>query len=152
MKMKMKKSIKYLLFAGIAAIIIIGGIGLYMYYMPHRDVQGEKASYTVEAEQLVNDFMNNQTESNAKYLDKVVVVSGTVAEISEDQLKQKVVLLETEKAGVNCTFMAETNSNAEKLTVGDKVNIKGIVRMGASYDEDLDMAEYAILEKCDIIK
>ncbi|MCF6367064.1 MAG: OB-fold putative lipoprotein [Bacteroidales bacterium] len=148
----MKKSVKYLLFVGIVTIIIIGGIGLYMYYMPHRDVQSEKASYTVKAEQFVNDFMNNISESNAKYLDNVVIVSGTVSEISEDQLKQKVIVLKTENSGVSCTFIKETNANAEKLSAGNQVKIKGIVRMGASYDEDLDLAEYAILEKCDIVK
>lgn len=148
----MKKSIKYLVFAAIAAILIVGSIGLYMYYMPHRDVQGEKASYTIEAEQLVNEFMSKPDESNSKYLDKVIEISGTVEEITEDQLNQKVVLLKTANSGVNCTFTAETNSNAKKLSIGDKVKIKGIVRLGASYDEDLDLTEYAIIEKCDIIK
>ena len=147
----MKKNVKYLLIAAIAIIVIGGSIGLYMYNMPHRDVQGEGASYTVEADQFVNEFMDNITESNAKYLDNVVIVSGTVAEISEDQLKQKVILLKTEISGVSCTFTIETNANTEKLTEGSKVKIKGIVRMGASFDEDLDLAEYAILEKCDII-
>ncbi len=148
----MKKSVKYLLFTGIAGLIIAGSIGLYMFYMPHRDVQGEKASYTIEAEQFVTEFMNNISESNAKYLDNVVIVSGTVSEINEDQLKQKVVVLKTANSGVGCTFIEATNANAEKLSEGDKVKIKGIVRMGASYDEDLDLAEYAILEKCDIVK
>jgi len=148
----MKKSVKYLLFAGIAGLIIAGSIGLYMFYMPHRDVQGEKASYTIEAEQLVNEFMDNMAASNAKYLDNVVIVSGTVSEINEDQIKQKVVVLKTANSGVSCTFVDATNANAEKLSVGDEVKIKGIVRMGASYDEDLDLSEYAILEKCDIIK
>lgn len=148
----MKKSVKYLLFAAVAGIIIAGSVVLYMFNMPHRDIQGEDAKYTVKAESFVNEFMTNLNESNAKYLDNVVLVSGTVGEISEDQLNQKVVLLKTDKAGVNCTFTKETNKNAETLSVGDNVKIKGIVRMGASYDEDLDMAEYAILEKCDVVK
>ncbi len=148
----MKKSVKYILLVVVAGVIIAGSVILYMFNMPHRDVQGEDAKYNVEAESFVNDFMTNLNESNAKYLDNVVVVSGTVSEISEDQLKQKVILFKTEKAGVNCTFTAETNENANKLSIGDKVKIKGIVRMGASYDEDLDMSEFAILEKCDIVK
>ncbi len=148
----MKKSIKVLLIAILAGILIAGGIILYMYNMPHRDVIGEDAKFNIEAEQFVNEFMTNTSESNAKYLDNVVEVSGTVAEINEDQLKQKVVLLKAGNSGVNCTFTLETNSAAENLSIGDKVKIKGIVRMGASYDEDLDLAEYAILEKCNITK
>ncbi len=148
----MKKSVKILLIVVVFGILSVGGTILYMFNMPHRDVQGETAKYTIEANKFVNEFMDNSEASNAKYLDNVVVVSGTVAEISEDQLKQKVILLKTDKAGVNCTFTAETNVNANKLSAGDKVKIKGIVRMGASYDEDLEEAEFAILEKCNIIK
>lgn len=148
----MKKNVKLILLAVVVIAIIGGGYAYYMFNMPHRDIQGEDATFTVEAESFIKEFMESPTESNAKYLDNVVVVTGTVAEISEDQLKQKVILLKTSNSGVNCTFMAETNENANKLKVGDKVKIKGIVRMGASYDEDLDLAEYAILEKCDIKK
>ena len=150
--MKMKKSVKYLLFAGIAGLIIGGSIILYMLNMPHRDVQGEKAAFTVEANQFVNEFMDNEAESNTKYIDQIVIVSGTVLEISEDLLNQKVVLLKAEKSGVSCTFFKESNSNVEKLSIGDKVKIKGKVNSGASYDEDMDLEEYANLEKCDIVK
>ena len=148
----MKKNVKIVLIVIAAMAVIGGGYGLYLFNMPHRDVQGEDASFTIEAESFVEEFMKTPTESNAKYLDNVVVVSGTISEISEDQLKQKVVLLKTSNSGVSCTFMVETNKNANNLKVGDKVKIKGIVRIGASYDEDLELAEYAILEKCDILK
>lgn len=136
---------------GIAGILVIAAVGMYMYYMPHRDVQSENAAFTLDAGQLVNEFTNGPAESNAKYLDQVIIVSGTVAEITEDALLQKVVLLKADNSGVSCTFMKETNENAVKLKPGDQVKIKGIVRLGASYDEDLDLAEYAILEKCDIV-
>jgi len=148
----MKKVVKYGLIIGGVGIAIGISIFLYMFYMPHRDVQGEKESFAVEANQLVNEFLSDVNASNAKYLDKVVVVSGEVKEISEDQLKQKVVTLKTDKAGVNCTFTAETNANAESIKVGENVKIKGVVRLGASYDADLDLTEFAILEKCDLIK
>ncbi len=64
----------------------------------------------------------------------------------------KVVLLKENgmKAGVSCTFMEHTNENAEKLKKDDSVTIKGIIRAGARYDEDLEFYEDVILEKCDV--
>lgn len=148
----MKKTVKYGLIAGGVGIVIVIGIFLYMFNMPHRNIQGEDASFAVEANQFVNEFLADVGASNAKYLDKVVIVSGEVKEISEDQLKQKVISLKTDKAGINCTFTVETNANAQKIKVGETVKIKGVVRLGASYDEDLDLTDFAILEKCDIVK
>jgi hypothetical protein len=43
-------------------------------------------------------------------------------------------------------------SNNEELKIGTKVSIKGVIRSGAGYDEDLDMYEDVILEKCDLIR
>lgn len=148
----MKKVVKYGLIIGGVGLIVGISFFFYMFYMPHRNIQGEKESFTLDANQFVNEFLADVSASNAKYLDKVVVVSGEVKEISEDQLKQKVISLKTDKAGINCTFTIETNANVQKIKVGDSVKIKGVVRLGASYDEDLDLTEFAILEKCDIIK
>ncbi len=148
----MKKVVKYGLIIGGTGILIAIAVVLYLFNMPHRNVQGEDVSFAVEANLFVNEFLTNVNASNAKYLDKVVVVSGEVKEISEDMLKQKVVTLKTEKAGVNCTFTVETNANAEGIKIGENVKIKGVVRLGASYDADLDLTEFAILEKCDLIK
>jgi hypothetical protein len=36
--------------------------------------------------------------------------------------------------------------------VGQAITVKGVIRSGASYDEDLEMYENVILEKSDIVK
>ena len=90
-----------------------------------------------------------QEEGNSK----VIEITGTVAEITEDFKNQKVVLLRGlgEPAGVSCTFTLETNQNAEKLKVGDIVTVKGVIRSGAGYDEDMELYEDVIIEKCDLV-
>ena len=148
----MKKSIKYLLITAILLIVVVSAGALYMFYMPQRNIQGEKPSYTLDATQFVNEFLDNQQESNSKYLDRVIILKGTVAGIDNDQQNQKVIHLKTDKAGINCTFMNETNANTENLDNGSVVKIKGVVRLGASYDNDMELYEYAILEKCDLVK
>ena len=148
----MKKTLKYSLFGGGFLAIVAVAILLYLYFMPHRDIQSEEVNFKITAKQFVKDFVKDPDGSNIKYLDKVVIVEGEVSKIEEDQLQQKVILLKTENSGVNCTFMKETNKSTQNIKIGDIVKIKGVVRMGASYDEDLELPEFAILEKCDIIK
>jgi len=139
-------------------IVIGGGIFLYMFFQPHRDVQATKTDFQLEAKQIVDEYLKDAITANNKYLQeegdsKVIEVSGVIAEISEDFNNQKVVLLKSmgENAGVSCTFTSETNINTEKLKVGDIVTIKGVIRSGAGYDEDMELYEDVIMEKCDLV-
>ena len=142
----------------VIAIIVIA-YGAYMWFMPHQNVQGTKAFKTIKATALVHEFLQDKDKANDLYLDaegesKVLVITGTIANISIDQLNQQVVLLKdaTEKMGVSCTFTVDSNSQVEQLKVGDKVQIKGVIRSGAEYDEDLDLTENVIVEKSAIVE
>ncbi|MBE9490093.1 MAG: hypothetical protein IMY67_07370 [Bacteroidetes bacterium] len=151
-----KKILKWGLILLISGLVIGGSIVLYMFNQPHRDVQSSNADYKMEAKQLVNEYLANVQLSNDKYLDeegesKIIEVTGTISEISIDLNSQNVVLLknEGENAGVSCTLLPNTNS--ENLAVGDEITIKGVIRSGAGYDEDLGLFEDVIMEKCDLI-
>ncbi|MDX2362180.1 MAG: hypothetical protein QNK23_15335 [Crocinitomicaceae bacterium] len=154
-----RKIIRYSILTVVLAIVIGGSYGAYVWFMPHRDVQATPVDYTIEATQLVNEYLEDPTKANDKYLQeegdsKIIAVTGSIISIETDMNDQKVLLLrnEDEEAGVSCTFTAETNANAEKLQIGDQVTIKGVIRSGASYDEDLEMYEDVIIEKCDVLQ
>jgi len=143
---------------GVLVLIAIG-YGAYMWFMPHQNVQGTKAFKTIEATALVNEFLADKDAANEIYLDnegesKVLVITGTIADISKDQLNQQVILLKnaSDKMGVSCTFTVDTNSQVDKLEVGNTVKIKGVIRSGAEYDEDLDLTENVIVEKSALIE
>jgi len=153
-----KKVFKVILVIIGAAILIGGGVGYYLFNKPARDVQNTKTDFSYNASEIVNEYLTDAQKANAKYLDeagnsKVLEISGTVAEISEDFNKQTVILLKSQddKAGVSCTFMSTTNSNTQNIKIGDNIVIKGVIRSGASYDKDLEMYENVIIEKSDII-
>ena len=75
--MKNKKII-WALFVVIAAVSIIG----YNYvYQDHRDIQSEKAAYTVKAIDLAKSFQDNEKEATAKYLNKTIVIEGSLSNI-----------------------------------------------------------------------
>lgn len=153
-----RKILKWGLIIGLTGGTIGGGYALYLFNMPHRDVQATNADFTIEARVLVQEYLNNAEASNEKYLQedgdsKVLIVYGRVLSIETDLKGQKVVLLkdENDKAGISCTFTESTNANAERLQPGQLVKIKGVIRSGAEYDEDLDLYEDVVLEKCDLI-
>ena len=157
--MKKRKIIKTGIIVAIAGVVIAGAVGLYMFNMPHRDVQSAKADFSLNSSEIVTEYLTDANAANSKYLaadgdSKVLEITGKVNKISENFDGQKVVLLkaESDKAGVSATFTPETNTNAEKLQVGERVTLKGVIRSGAAYDIDLELYENVILEKSDVVK
>jgi hypothetical protein len=143
----------------VAAGIIAGiGIALYLWNLPHRDVQATATDYRVTASELVNEYVNDWDGANAKYLaadgdSKVLEVTGTVVRVSENFNGQKVVLLKEsgDKAGVSFTFSHESSPKTAGLQPGDQVTIKGVIRSGVYYDDDLNMHVNAVIDHSDIV-
>lgn len=155
--MTKNKIIKIGLIILVIGIVSAASVALYLFNMPHRNVQATDTDYKVSAHDIVTEYLNNYDLANDKYLDeegesKVFEVTGKVAAITEDYNHQKVVLLKADddNAGVSCTFMSETNSQVASLSIGQTISVKGVIRSGATYDEDLELYEDVILEKCAI--
>lgn len=159
MTLKKKKIIRISLIVLITGLLTAGGIVLYMFNMPHRNVQNAPTDFKLTASELVIEYLENTTKANEKYLagdgdSKILEITGTIRKISDDFNDRKVVLLQSEsdKAGVSCSFTAESDHNVATLTPGQTVTIKGVIRSGASYDIDLGLYENIILEKSDIVR
>jgi len=157
--MKKSGNLKKIIIA-VLVLLAVGAVSAYFFLnQSHRDVQAQKADYSYEASSLVTEYLTDAATANDKFLDaegesKIIEIKGTVAEISTDYNDQKVILLKNadDKAGVSCTFTKETEASVAGVTVGQKIKVKGVIRSGASYDEDLELYENVILEKCDLIK
>jgi len=157
--MKKKKLFRTVAIIVIAGLLIGGGIGLYMFNKPHRDVQSARTDYSLTSSQIVTEYLSDNVAANQKYLSadgdsKVLEIAGEVNLISENFNGQKVVLLKSgqDKAGVSATFTPETNESLDGIVIGQIITIKGVIRSGASYDEDLALYENVILEKSDIVR
>ncbi len=144
----------------IAAVVLLGGIGVFLsqWFMPHRDVQNSAIDIHITAPNLVSEYLEDASKANTKYLQsegdsKILAVTGKITSMEEDMKHQKVIYLASDtEAKVSCTFTAETNNEVDNLKVGDQVDVKGVIRSGATYDEDLEMYEDVIMEKCAILK
>jgi hypothetical protein len=155
--MEKKKIIKAGIILAVVGVLIAGAVGLYLFNMPHRNVQKAAADYSLTSSQIVAEYLTDKESANKKYLSEdgdsqILEITGVVSKVSEDFNDQKVVLLKgaDDKAGVSASFTTETNANAAKLQVGETVTVKGVIRSGASYDEDLGLYENVILEKSDL--
>ncbi len=153
--MTTKKKILIVLAIG---VLIAISIALFMFFKPARDIQATETDYSYNASDLVNEYLTDAHKANNKFLDeegnsKVLEITGIVKNITKDFNNQKVILLKNtkDKAGVNATFTSATNAHTNSVKIGDKITVKGVIRSGASYDEDLEMYENVILDKCDIV-
>ncbi|MBS7786342.1 hypothetical protein KIH23_03455 [Flavobacterium sp. CYK-55] len=80
----MKKS--RIIIALVIAVVI--GVGVYWYIMHGgaRNLASEDAAYTVNANDIVQEFSTNSERANKKYLEKAVVITGKVTEIHANQV------------------------------------------------------------------
>ncbi|MCF6242698.1 MAG: OB-fold putative lipoprotein [Bacteroidales bacterium] len=143
----------------VAVFAILGGsYGLYLYFMPHRDVQSTEVFTTISSGDLVAEYLKDNAAANTKYLaddgdSKVIIVTGKVFSKEKDQKNQWVIILkdDNQPVGVSCTFMLNTNKNAENLQKGQSVKIKGVLRSGVDEDSEM-LGEDVIIENCDVFK
>jgi hypothetical protein len=113
-------------------VIILGVIGglivLYMYNKKNPDLSKVKADYALQASELVNEFDQDETSASAKYIDKVVEVTGPVAtiEITSDSTMNLTLANEDQMSGVICTFHGITNPPSIEIKEGEIITVRGV--------------------------
>ncbi|AUP80823.1 OB-fold protein [Flavivirga eckloniae] len=117
-------------------ILIAFGIITYQYiYQDHRDIETEKPDFVVTAHAIGEEFANASLESEKKYLNKTIIISGVISEVNQNSL--------TLNDLVFCQF---NNAIDRSLKITSKIEIKGRV---IGYD---DLLEQIKLDQCVIIK
>jgi hypothetical protein len=141
---------------------LMGGLGVssfavYVWFMPHRDVVSAEPDYQLSSFSFISEYLEDSGASNNKYLSddgdsKIVVLSGLVASISQNQNGDQVVLMKETGSlvGVAFTFATETNGDATVLKPGQFIAIKGVVRAGPRHDEFLGLYSNGVIEKASI--
>lgn len=49
---------------------------------PHRDISTESVEFIISSDALLNEFLANEVDASSKFLDKTIVVYGTLSEIN----------------------------------------------------------------------
>jgi hypothetical protein len=103
-------------------LAIGGGFAYYQWNKPHKTVENEDA-IQITARQLFTEYSTDEGAADAKYLNRALQVTGTIAVIDMNQDSQRFVILQSDDPlnGVMCT-MRDDNWQAQ---VGQQVSVKG---------------------------
>lgn len=109
-----------------AILLIIAAILYYVFIYAaqyKRNVNDEKA-IEVSAVELVYAYNNNESEANAKYLNKALLIEGLIKEVGQNQEGKTTITIDgaNDFSAVFCT-LKEVNTTVE---VNKKVSLKGV--------------------------
>ncbi len=140
------------IFLAITAIVASGaGVGYYQWNKGELNIENAKG-IPVSSVELYNSFSKDSLAAKAKFVDKVLEVSGIVHEVSKNQQNQTVIQIKTASDGayVNCT----SEFAAEKLSAksGDSLVLKGICKGMGEGDKDMGILGDVYLIRCHLMK
>ena len=110
---------KRLWFAVAIGLVLIIGSGAYYWTMnkPHRDYSSEESSTIITANELYEEYFEDESLANQKYLDQMIVVEGTITDINS-----QFVILDDH---IVCTMEKGEGEKIIQLGQGKQVKLKG---------------------------
>ena len=145
----MGNSKRYILLSIAVILLLLVGIGYYMYNKPAVDIESAEGK-KVMATALYECFATDSMLAKKDFTQKIVQVSGVVTQVSSNQQKNTVVLLKTNTDGayVNCTM----EEPAQGISAGSNIEIKGICNGMGEGDADLGIVGDVYLIRCHTVK
>jgi DNA polymerase II small subunit/DNA polymerase delta subunit B len=142
----MKKKRILLAFISVA---FIGGawFGYSEYNRKVKDLSTVTAEITLQTNELIAAFENNETVANAKYLDKIIAVKGCVKEIEKNDRGHYSIVL-GDKAGmssVRCSMDSVHVKDILMVKEGSVVTVKGAC---TGFNADELLGSDVILNRC----
>ncbi|KAA9338923.1 OB-fold protein [Adhaeribacter soli] len=118
---------KHYIFALALLLLLVGLGGWWQYNKPARDLNNEKADFSIPTTELYEQFTQNETTANQQYLDKTLQVQGVLKEISRGEDGSLNLNLDagSEMGGVTCEVPAANIPEGLALQVGQQVKVKG---------------------------
>lgn len=121
------KDRKSLLLVLLTAVVLGLALAVYYYNKPHVNVQKSEAAYVLTAQNLINEYQENEVETDKKYSEKVIQVKGKIFEISTLKGNSIITLKdENSDSGIICHMLPDENLKTLKLKKGQDIEIKGI--------------------------
>jgi hypothetical protein len=131
-KNKMRLWLKRLLIIG-GILLVAGVIAIwYIFSASFSDTAAVKADYEVSARSLIKEFQQNDSLSNRKYAEKIILVRGVVTDIEQADTTVNIKMADTTSgAYIIFAFQQQHLTEAKKIKTGDSVAIKGSCSGGA---------------------
>jgi tRNA_anti-like len=143
--------LKKIIFA-VGILAVIGGIIIwYIFTDTYKDTNERKAAYTVNGQDFIKEFQQNDSIANKKYTEKIITVNGIVSEIEPVDSIVNIKMIDTiTDAYINFAFQEASVSEAKSLKEGDSVSVKGSCS-GGTYSEILE-TNFITFKRCTLNK
>jgi hypothetical protein len=114
------------LFGLIMLVILCSGAAMYLYNKPSESYVTGKPVYTVSASEIFLEFETNEQAANEKYLNKIISVTGQIADVQAVDSVGVNITLGTGNGifGVSCQVADPREGNG--LRGGQSIRIKGL--------------------------
>ena len=113
---------------GMALALILGGIiaVYFVYNKPHIDVSNRNADFILSADELYEEFFENDVIALEKYNDKIIELTGRLQVISKSDKSISNIVIAGDLAVVNCEMDSLYVSQLELGMEGIQIQIRGI--------------------------
>jgi hypothetical protein len=134
----------------LAILLIIVAAAIYMYKEFNRtntNIASESSAYTVTADELIKEFIHNDSLANNKYAGKIILVKGVVKDMSKDERGYYTVSLGNAAvmSSIRCSIDSIYSGTALSVKPGMNVNIKGNC---TGYNKDELLGLDVLLNRC----
>lgn len=137
------KKVSWLIKATLITLCFLSPLILASGCAGNESLEGQASAYRVQASKLFNEFSENETASNEKYVGKVLEVMGTIKGVNINPEGEINLSFEVNDMGaVSCSFSKDDSPQIASLKAGEVINVKGLC-LGFLLD--------VVLENCVII-
>lgn len=146
-----RKKLKSIILAVIIVTLAFAGGIWYVFTQKFTDTTKEKADYTINAFDLINEFKKNDSLANKKYAEKIITVTGLVTEVEAADTTVNIKMADTTSGSYAIfAFQPQNLTEAKAIKEGDKVSIKGSCS-GGVYSQILE-TEFITFKRCALTK
>jgi len=140
----------------IAVLLILAAVAIYAYreyYRTNKSLTEVDADYTVQATDLANEFVANDSIADNKYRNKILAVQGVVKSVDKSEGDCTLVLGDTTDMApsVRCILDSTHTAMGAAYKPGDHVVIKGAIT-GFKKDETGLLGSDVELNRCVVDK
>jgi hypothetical protein len=123
---KKNPCLKRILLGLLAIVLTSAAVYWYVATEKFADTKDRKESFTVNAQNFIQEFTQNDSLSNKKYSDQIVVVNGTVSAIETADSTLNIKMIDTTSGSyIIFAFQEQYQAEAKTVNKGDIVSIKG---------------------------
>lgn len=136
----------------ISVLFVACGIIIYLIFTERFEDTGKQAAaFSVSAVELIKEFQINDSAANKKYVEKIMIVNGKIAETEAVDSAINVKMMDTLTGSyIIFAFQDQHIKDAKQLKEGDNVSIKGSCS-GGTYSKILE-TEFISFKRCALNK